>query len=299
MSAPSKTPIRKEANHKMSISIHGAVAEGALMLEQNGISEARLDAQTLLAHVIERDRSFIIAHAVDSLLPAQVERFRSLVARRAAGEPLQYITGHQEFFKLDFVVTPDVLIPRPETELIVEAALELLKDDQLAYFADVGTGSGCIAISLLSDLPLARAVATDVSPAALRVAQRNAERHSVVNRLRLIESDCFSDFDSTESFGLIASNPPYVPAPEMQSLQREVQHEPRAALDGGSDGLSVVRRLLREAPSFLRVGGHLVFEIGFGQDEMVNESIDTHVWELIETRKDLQGIPRTFVLRRN
>src|SRR5260370_25236347 len=144
-----------------------------MTLEQTGISETRLDAQTLLAHVIERDRGFIITHDVDALLPAQVERFRSLVARRAAGEPLQYITGHQEFFKLDFVVTPDVLIPRPETELVVEAALELLKDDQVLYFADVGTGSGCIAISLLSELPLARAVASDVSPGALQVAQRN------------------------------------------------------------------------------------------------------------------------------
>src|SRR5712692_6435068 len=254
----------------MNISISKAILEGAEVLHEAGVAEARREAGSVLAYAVGRDWTFVVTHADEPLQTEAIETFRTLVARRAAGEPLQYITGHQEFFKLDFVVTPDVLIPRPETELIVEAALELLKDDQLAYFADVGTGSGCIAISLLSDLPLARAVATDVSPAALRVAQRNAERHSVVNRLRLIESDCFSDFDSTESFGLIASNPPYVPAPEMQSLQREVQHEPRAALDGGSDGLSVVRRLLREAPSFLRVGGHLVFEIGFGQDEMVN-----------------------------
>jgi release factor glutamine methyltransferase len=299
MSASSKKPIRKEANKKISISIRSSLAEGTQTLDRSGIGEARLEAGSLLAHVIGRDRAFIITHGDDVLAPGQLEAFRSLVARRAVREPLQYITGHQEFFELDFEVTPEVLIPRPETELVVEAALEILKEDAAPYFADIGTGSGCIAISLLHELPQARAVASDISPAALRVAQRNAERHGVSDRLRLIESDCFSAINATEAFALIASNPPYVSAEEMQTLPREVRREPTAALAGGTDGLSIIRRLLQEAPMFLRTGGHLVFEIGFGQSEMVKGLIDAGVWELIEIRKDLQGIPRAVVLRRN
>ena len=283
----------------MTVSMQSAVAKAGQVLSAAGIDHERMEGSLLLAHVLGRDRTFVIAHAGETLTPTQLEAFQLLVARRAAGEPLQYITGHQEFFGLDFKVNPGVLIPRPETELIVEAALELLKDKTAPYFADIGTGSGCIAVSLLHELPNARALATDVSSAALQVARSNAEHHGLSDRLRLIESDGFAAIEVTESFDLIVSNPPYVSDEEMKTLQREVWREPAAALAGGADGFSIIRRLLRDAPAFLRVGGHLVFEIGFGQDEMVCESIDTHVWELIEIRKDLQGIPRTVVLRRN
>ena len=283
----------------MSVSIQSAVAKAGQVLGAAGIDHERMEGSLLLAHVLERDRTFVIAHAGETLAPTQLEEFQLLVTRRAAGEPLQYITGHQEFFGLDFKVNPAVLIPRPETELIVEAGLELLKDNTAPYFADLGTGSGCIAVSLLHELPNARALATDVSPAALQVARSNAARHGVSDRLRLIESDGFAALDLTESFALIVSNPPYVSDEEMKTLQREVRREPLAALAGGPDGFSIIRRLLRDAPAFLRVSGHLVFEIGFRQDEMVCKSIDTHVWELIEIRKDLQGIPRAVVLRRN
>jgi release factor glutamine methyltransferase len=221
-----------------------------------------------------------------------------LIARRAGGEPLQYITGHQEFFKLDFEVTPAVLIPRPETELIIEVALELLDNDPQPYLADIGTGSGCIAISILHELSAARAVATDVSTAALRVAQRNGERHGVADRLALLESDCFSALDASRPFSLIASNPPYISDDELKSLQREVNCEPRAALAGGLDGLSVIRRLLLEAPQYLRPGGYFVFEIGFRQSEAAEHLIDQRAWQLLEIRTDLQKIPRTFVLQR-
>lgn len=282
----------------MSLSISSAIVEGARILDATGVNEGRREAGSLLAHTLSRDRAFLLTHAEDPLTPEQVEVFRALVARRAAGEPLQYITGRQEFFKLDFEVTPDVLIPRPETEIIVEVGLELLKDDPGHYFAEVGTGAGCIAISLLYELPDATAVAIDVSPAALRVAKRNAERHGVSERLRLLESDCFSAIEAIGSFALIASNPPYVSDDELKDLQREVRHEPRAALAGGVDGLSIIRRLLREARPFLRSGGHLVFEIGFGQSEAVEQLIDRHAWKLLERREDLQGIPRTFVLQK-
>jgi release factor glutamine methyltransferase len=281
----------------MSTSIGKAVLEGTQRLQDAAVAEPRREAGSLLAHVIGRDRSFVIARGDDALTVEGRVAFRTLIERRAAGEPLQYITGHQEFFKLDFEVTPDVLIPRPETELIIEASLELLQDDPEPYLADIGTGSGCIAISMLHELPAARAIATDMSPTALRVAQRNAERHGVADRLELLESDCFSALDVRGSFSLIASNPPYVSDDELKSVQREVSYEPRAALAAGSDGLSVIRRLLREARPFLRLGGHFVFEVGFGQSEAVEHLIDRRVWKLIEIRTDLQRIPRTFVLR--
>jgi release factor glutamine methyltransferase len=284
-----------------TFSIEDAVREGAQRLREGGVAESRRDAGSLLAHVLDRDRTFVIAHAGDELNDEQFETFQSLIKRRAAGEPLQYITGHQEFFKLDFEVSPSVLIPRPETELIVEAALALLPDDRAARIADIGTGSGCLAISLLHERPAARAVAIDVSPAALEIARRNAARHSVADRLDLLGSDTLSALDVAQvewRFDLIVSNPPYVSEDEMKTLQREVNHEPRTALAAGADGLSIIRRLLHEARPFLRSGGHLVFEIGFGQSEAIEQLIDRHVWNLLERCEDLQGIPRTFVLQK-
>ena len=281
----------------MTVSIETAIQKGAEQLRQGSVTEARREAGSLLAHVLKRDRGFAIAHGGDSLADAQYQNFLLLISRRMRGEPLQYLTGHREFFKLDFEVSPDVLIPRPETELIVEAALELCRDDPAPFIADIGTGSGCIVISLLHELPEAKAVATDISLAALQVAQRNAEHHGVSGRLTLVESDCFAAVCQTRPFSLIASNPPYVSDDDLELVPREVRFEPRAALAGGPDGLSTIRRLLAEARPFIRSGGYLVFEIGFGQSESVAKLIDRHVWDLIEIRNDLQDIPRTFVLQ--
>ena len=190
-----------------------------------------------------------------------------------------------------------MLIPRPETEIIVETTRELLQDAARPFVADIGAGSGCVVISLLNELPNAYAVATDISPAALRVARRNAERHSVIDRLTLLESDCFSALKPAGQFSLIASNPPYVSDNERDAMQREVFYEPHAALFAGPDGLAVIRRLLRDAPLFLQRDGYLVFEIGFGQHEAVKNLIDREAWKLLEIREDLQGIPRTVVLQ--
>jgi release factor glutamine methyltransferase len=282
----------------MNISVGNAISEGSQVLRAAGVAEARRESGSLLGHAIGRDRTFVVTRADEPLEREAVEAFRRLIGRRASGEPLQYITGHQEFFKLDFEVTPDVLIPRSETELIVEIALELLKGDLDPFIADIGTGSGCIAISLLHELGKARAIATDISPGALRVAQRNADRHGVGDRLTLIESDCLSSLDPGKPFSLIASNPPYISDDEMKTLQREVLQEPRTALAGGADGLDMVRRLLREGAAFLRPRGHFVFEIGFGQNVAVEELINRPVWELTEMRPDLQGIARAVVLRK-
>jgi release factor glutamine methyltransferase len=282
----------------MSVSIKNAIHEATQILRDAAVTEPRREAGSLLAHLLGRDRSFVLTHGDDILADGQYQTFRTIIARRAEGVPLQYLTGHQEFFKLDFEVSPEVLIPRPETELIVEAALELSRDDPAPVIGDIGTGSGCIAISLLHELPAAVAVATDISRAALHVAQRNAERHRVVGRLTLVESDLFSEVHVAKPFSLITSNPPYVSDDELRGAQREVAFEPRAALAGGPDGLAVIRRLLVEAHPYLRSGGHLVFEIGFGQDDAVEQLIDRRVWKLLEIRKDLQGIPRTFVLQK-
>ena len=282
----------------MRISISNAILEGAQVLSAAGVAEARRESGSLVAHAIGRDRTFVVTHADEPLESPAVEAFRKLIARRAAGEPLQYLTGHQEFFKLDFEVTAAVLIPRPETELVVEIALELLKGNLDPFIADIGTGSGCVAVSLLHELRDAHAIATDISPLALQIAQRNADRHGVTERLTVIESDCFAKVSADRLFSLIASNPPYIRDDEMETLQREVGYEPRTALAAGPDGLDIVRRLLREASPFLEPGGHFVFEIGFGQNASVEPLINREVWELTETRPDLQGIARAVVLRK-
>ncbi len=300
----------KTARYKelMTTSIAQAILQGTHCLRKAGVAEARREAGSLAAHVVGRNRSFIMAHADDSLTAEQLDTLRAFVERRAQGEPLQYLTGHQEFFGLDFEVTRDVLIPRPDTELLVETAVKLLSNSEAASFiCDVGTGSGCVAVTLLHELPHARAVASDISPAALVVAKRNAARHSVTDRIDFLLSDCFARLaehnPSPSPFDIIVSNPPYVAEHEFADLQREVRDfEPRSALVAGDDGLSIIRRLLFDAGSYLKTGGHLLFEIGFQQGERVRQLIEQPVnqrrWKLLDIHKDLQGIPRTVVLQK-
>jgi len=280
------------------MNIAEALLEASQILQTSGVPEARREAGSLLSFVISRDRTFLISHAEDLIDEHSLDQFRKAVERRAAGEPLQYITGVQDFFGREFRVTPDVLIPRPETELLVEAALEVVGDAPL--ICDVGTGSGCIAVTLLCEIVAARAVAVDKSPAALEVAKLNARDLSVGDRAVFVISDCFESLDSREyQFDLIASNPPYVPAEVVPELQREVRdHEPLVALSPGPDGLSMIRRLLQEAPAFLKQNGHLIMEIGFDQGEKVKSLVDAGVWRLLELRPDLQGIPRIVVLQK-
>jgi release factor glutamine methyltransferase len=282
-----------------NITIARALREATNDLRDASVEEPRREAATLLAATVERDRAFLITHSDAVVAPDDLKLFREHVRRRAAGEPTQYITGRQEFYGLDFEVSPAVLIPRPETELLVETALELLSGAREPRLCDVGTGSGCVVVAMLHERTDARAIAVDISTDALRVAARNAARHSVADRLALVASDCFDALDmDAHIFDLIASNPPYVAEDDLDGLQREVrEHEPRAALTPGGDGLSIIRRLLEDAPRFLREGGCLVFEIGFDQHEAVRHLIDARVWTLIDIYKDLQGIPRTVALR--
>lgn len=268
------------------------------MLDISGVPEARREASSLLSFVLGKDRTFLISHAEDPVDDDSLDQLREFVQRRATGEPLQYITGVQDFYGREFRVTPDVLIPRPETELLVEAALEVIGRDN-AFICDVGTGSGCIAITLLCEIPRAQAVAIDKSPAALEIAKLNAARQSVAERALFVVSDCFDALDQTEyGFDLIVSNPPYVSEAALSGLQREVRdHEPLVALSPGTDGLSVIRRLLADAPAYLKPNGHMLMEIGFDQSEEVRNLINRNVWSLLEIRPDLQCIPRIVVLQ--
>ena len=288
----------------MATSIAEAILQAAHELRKAGVPEARREAGSLMGHALQQDRSFVLAHADDLITTEQEGRFREYLEGRMKGKPLQYITGKQEFFGLDFEVNSDVLIPRPETELLVETALKLTTGlDSAPVICDVGTGSGCIAITLLHELrqfPESRAMAIDISEAALAVARRNAARHAVAERIDFVLSDCFAELDPrVAQFDLVVSNPPYVRADAIGDLQREVRDfEPRMALEAGADGLSVVRRLLKDAGSFLKTGGHLLFEIGFDQSGAVSEMVDRNIWRVLDIHKDLQGIPRTVALQK-
>ncbi len=224
-----------------------------------------VEAELLLAHLLDCPRVYLWAHPEALLTPQQAADYATSVRRRAAGEPLPYITGQIEFFGLTFTVTPDVLIPRPETETLVEAALDWVQAHPDAVAVDVGTGSGCIAAALAVQAPSLRLYATDISPAALRVARANAERHNVAERITFLEGDLLAPLP--EPVGLIVSNPPYVADDEWDALPLSVQQEPRLALLSGADGLDAIRRLLAQAQTRLQPGGLMLIEIGERQGE--------------------------------
>ncbi|HEX8399480.1 MAG TPA: peptide chain release factor N(5)-glutamine methyltransferase [Pyrinomonadaceae bacterium] len=276
--------------------IADALRQAAEILKEN--ADARRDAALLLGFVLNRDRAFLIANDDRDLSDEEIVRFFDLIERRDSGEPIQYITGRQEFFGLEFEVNENVLIPRPETEILVEAAIEILREKENPYFCDVGTGSGCIPISILANLENAKAVAVDISSGALAVARKNAEKHRVAERIEFYESDVFAVFQNPK-FDLIVSNPPYIPNKDLPVLPREVrEHEPHAALFGGAVGTEIITRLLTDAPKFLIENSYLMFEIGFAQSDEVGAMIDPTVWQLREILPDLQGIPRIVVLQR-
>ena len=265
-------------------------------LRDSSVPNDLLDAQTLLAHAIGKDRTYLIINFKEQLAEEELANYRALIERRASGEPLQYITGRQEFFGLEFEVTPDVLIPRPETELIVEEVIRLASAST-EIIIDVCTGSGCIAVALARELDAARVIASDISPAALGVAKRNAARHGLA--VRFAASDLLDAFAQNELADFITCNPPYVAEDEVPTLQREVRDwEPSLALTDHRDGLSIYRRMLSDAPWRWRPGGYLLCEMGYTQSESIAAMVDRNVWTDLGLLDDLQGIPRTLVLRR-
>ena len=246
--------------------IEEALAEGRRQADDERLTITT--TQALLAHVTGRGRAWLLAHREDGLPEADAVRYRDLLARAAAGEPLAQLTGEREFYGLAFTVTPDVLIPRPETEAVVDAMLKWLDKRTIAHprLVDVGTGSGAIAVTLALKIPRARVAAVEISPAAIDIARRNAGRHGVVDRMDFIISDLLSGLAGP--FDGIAANLPYINREELAALEVG-RWEPRVALDGGEDGLALVRRLLEQVPSRLADDGLLVLEIGHDQGQRV------------------------------
>ena len=259
---------------------------------------AQLDAETLLLHVLGKNKAWLLAHREEEISPDRAARYDTLVERRYAGEPIQYITGQQEFYGLGFRVTPDVLIPRPETEHLVEKVLSLAASFQLLRIVDVGTGSGAIAVALAHLLPHAEITALDISAAALNQARANAEENRLPDRVRFVASDLLAAV-ATRKFEIVVSNPPYVPATDRESLSVEVRDfEPGLALFAGNDGLDIYRRLIPAAFAVLEPGGFLVMEIGYAQSQPIAELMTQAGFEEIEFVPDLKGIARAASGRR-
>jgi release factor glutamine methyltransferase len=283
------------------LSVHQYVADGCQRLRRAGIpaDQAGLDARLLAQSILGWSTDRLLVSGSEPAPDDFAHDYDMRLGRRVSREPLAYILGHKEFWGFAFEVSDAVLIPRPETELIVETALDLYADaTQPREVADVCTGSGCIAIALSRERPVARVIATDISNEALVVAERNAARHDVADRIQFMRANLLDGLAGP--FDLILCNPPYVREPDRPTLQPEVRdHEPGVALFGGSDGLKVIAQLVAEAPARLVQGGHLVFEFGSGQDEAIEELVTGAVGlKLIELRRDLQGIARTAVAER-
>ena len=251
---------------------------------------ARRDAEMLLLHLTGKTRAWMLAHGDEEFGGCTGVRYAGLVERRLAGEPIQHITGEVEFYGLPFRVTRDVLIPRPETEHLVETAIQIVQGSEAARIVDVGTGSGAIAIALAKALPSAQVTAIDLSEAALAIARENAERNGV--KVRFLQGDLLEPV-AHEAFSLIVSNPPYVPESERPTLSVEVRdYEPAMAIFAGPDGLDIYRRFISQAFSSLYAYGHILIEIGYGQADAVRVLLEENGFFNVRFVADLQGIPR-------
>jgi release factor glutamine methyltransferase len=274
--------------------LHAAIVQ----LEAAGVETPRISAEVLVFHVLRCDRAYLFAHPERELTPDEEKLYDALICRRASGEPLQYLTGHQEFWKADFLVSPAVLIPRPETEHVVEVVLDLVHHFALGpglKIIDVGTGSGAIAITLARELPQAEVYATDLSADALDVARSNAQRLSA--RVCFAQSDVLVGIKPDATFDFVVSNPPYVGLNEADKVQEVVKHyEPHMAVFAGYEGLDVIRRLIPQAWEALRPGGWLLMEIGYSQSQAVMALLTA--WHNVHSVPDLSGIPRVIVARK-
>ena len=299
-------------SYRESMDIRTTLKQGLVQLRSARVPSHTLAAELLLLHVLGRDRTWIYAHPEEEISPADVRRFLELIARRSSGEPTQHLTGKQEFWGLEFEVTPDVLIPRPETEHVIEVALDRLAICEIRAgrkqtfsgegleIADVGTGSGCIAVALAKELPGATIYATDISNAALAVARRNAARHSVSDRIHFLESNLLDEAsDLSLFFDLIVSNPPYIGRCEAATLMREVRdHEPEVALYGGEAGYEVYADLIAQSAAHMKPGGILVLELGHNSLPAVQPLLDTAAWTNVGVTNDLAGISRVIAAGR-
>jgi release factor glutamine methyltransferase len=288
-----------------------AFKTGIGQLRDAGVPSFTLAAELLLLHVAGKDRTWLYAHPEDELSPEQELKFFALIASRVAGVPTQYLTGKQEFWGIEFEVTHDVLIPRPETEHVIEVALDRLAVREIRAgrkqtlsgeglnIADIGTGSGCIAVALAKDLPGAQFVATDISPRALEVARRNAERAGFADRIKFVLSNLLDEIPSSQRFQLIASNPPYIGRNEASTLAREVRdHEPETALFGGEEGYELYADIVTQSAGHLEPGGILVLELGHNSLPAVQPLFESPEWTHVGVTNDLAGIPRVIAAER-
>jgi release factor glutamine methyltransferase len=309
----------------MSYDVRTALKSGIACLREADVPSFTLAAELLLLHVLGRNRAWLYAHAEEFISDPEAQRYFGLLARRAAGEPTQHLTGKQEFWGLEFEVTPDVLIPRPETEHVVEVALDRLALRELRggrrpittgaglHIADIGTGSGCIAVSLAKELSEATFYATDISGGALEVARRNAARHGVADRIRFVECNVLDGVKvetsevreprvmrhESPAFDLIASNPPYIGRREAIGLPREVrEHEPDRALYGGEEGYELYADLVAQSARHLKPGGILVLELGHNSLAAVQPLLDAAAWTNVSVANDLAGIARVIAAER-
>jgi len=300
--------VKLAANPSMGASaaeLRAALRAAIARLEESKVPSAPLAAELLLMHVLQRDRTWLYAHPEFELNSEDAAAYAQLIERRSEGVPTQYLTGRQEFWGLEFEVGPGVLIPRPETEHVIEVALERLsaRRAEPLRIADVGTGSGCIAIALARELPRAEIVATDISAATLDYAQRNAARHGVSNRIQFLKADLLkvaieAPNRAESRFDLIVSNPPYVGRNDAGSLPREVRdHEPAEALFAGDDGLEIYPALIDEAARKLAPDGILVLEIGYNGAQYVGSLLSASQWTDLRVTRDLAGIERVISAR--
>src|SRR5688572_12393429 len=268
-------------------------------LIRTNVESPHLTAELLLAHVLGWKRVRVLSDAKSPLSEIPIRHFQTLLQRRASGEPLQYITREREFYGISFRVTPAVLIPRPETEILVEEAVSIArkrKQQTALRFVDIGTGSGCIAVSVARELPWASGWAIDISPEALQIARLNAERHKVRDRLQFICGSFLECFPARPSFDFVLSNPPYISQGDMSTLSSMVsEHEPHQALCSGETGLESFRRLIPEAAARLLPSGYLIMEVGKGQSGEIARLIEREGLFLERILDDLQGIPRCVV----
>ncbi len=307
-----------------------ALATAVERLDAADVGSPRMNAEVLLMFVLGGDRAYLYAHPERELTPQEVARYEEVLVQRATGVPSQYITGHQEFWGLDFVVSPAVLIPRPESEHLVEAVLELVREVERPKLVDVGTGSGCVALALAHELPEAEVDAVDLSADALEIARANAVRLQLDKRVRFLQCDVLEPIPSQNSaaipnpsavipseglspsrgtpigaksflrdFDFVVSNPPYVGFNEADKVQRSVfEFEPRMAVFAGENGLDVIRPLVGQAHAALKPGGWLALEIGYSMRDMVVNLLSPTMWDDVRVVPDLQGIPRVVLAKR-
>lgn len=272
------------------------LTKSAFILEQAGCSSPRLDAELLLSHLLKKDRTYFVMYPEKEIEDSIAANYFELIEQRKSRKPVQYILGHQEFMKLDFIVDENVLIPRPDTEILVEEALKIIGSplNSIKHVLDIGCGSGSIAISIAHYAPQVLVHASDISDTALCVAKKNSEKHGVSNRIRFFHGDLFCPVCG--KYEMIVSNPPYIKRDEIETLQKEISvFEPKAALDGGSDGLDFYRRIIEKAPFHINQAGYILLEIGCDQAEDVACLMENSAnYSEISIIKDLSGLNRVI-----